>query len=140
MGSVLVLVTIQLIAALAVANLVSRKDRPPVTVIAPLQGAIGKVLFLNSTPLVGQIPAAGMPGYSLDVEQMKNDAGATQQEANNVKARNVDSDWNLLAQAIDRIMFVSFLAIILIFLSAFVGGAASTINSMPSYGQPEKIL
>ena len=57
MGSTVVLITVQLIAALAVANLVSRKDSPPTLLIGPLDNGatLGKILFLNSTPLVGKV-------------------------------------------------------------------------------------
>ena len=57
MGSIVVLVTVQLIQALAVANLVSRKDNPPAFLITLLEGIVGKILLLNKTPLVGQVSA-----------------------------------------------------------------------------------
>jgi len=36
----------------------------------------------------------------------------------------VKSGWNLLAQALDRVLFVLYLLIIVIFMGAFFGGAA----------------
>ena len=56
MGSTVVLVTLQLITALAVANLVSRKDSPPAALTEPFEsGILGKILVLNNTPLVGKV-------------------------------------------------------------------------------------
>jgi hypothetical protein len=54
-GSLAVLVTIQLMAALAVANLVARSDSPPGFLILPLEGVVGRVLCLSDTPLVGKV-------------------------------------------------------------------------------------
>ena len=54
-GSVSVLVTIQLMMALAIANLVSRKDAAPSILVAPLDGMVGKVLCLSDMPLIGQV-------------------------------------------------------------------------------------
>ena len=54
-GSVSVLVTIQLMTALAIANLVSRKDAAPSILVAPLDGMVGKVLCLSDMPLIGQV-------------------------------------------------------------------------------------
>ena len=39
-------------------------------------------------------------------------------------AHNEFSGWNLLCQAIDRVLFISYLAIILIFIASYLGGAA----------------
>ena len=50
-----VLVTIQLMTALAIANLVSRKDAAPSVLVAPLDGMVGKVLCLSDMPLIGQV-------------------------------------------------------------------------------------
>lgn len=56
MGSTVVLVTLQLITALAVANLVPRKDSPPAAVMDKIDnGILGKILLLNNTPLVGKV-------------------------------------------------------------------------------------
>ncbi len=38
------------------------------------------------------------------------------------------SGWNLLCQAIDRILFISYLAIIFIFIASYLGGAASATS------------
>ena len=54
-GSMAVLVTLQLMASLAVANLVHRKDQPPPWLVAPLQGIVGKILCLSDMPLVGEV-------------------------------------------------------------------------------------
>ena len=78
-----------------------------------------------------------MPGYTLDVEQMKNEA--TQEGTNGsagtaqlVQRKSIDSsDWNLLAQAIDRVLFIAYIIIILIYMMVYIGGAsvaASTTN------------
>ena len=44
----------------------------------------------------------------------------------------VATGWNLFAQAVDRIMFVLYTVIILIFLGAYLGGAAVAIDSFKS--------
>ena len=54
-GSLAVLVTIQLLLALSLANLVSRRDAPPAYLIWPLQGSLGTFLCLSDMPLVGQV-------------------------------------------------------------------------------------
>lgn len=54
-GSVTVLVMVQLIAALAVANLITRSDQPPLCIISPLEGILGKILCLSNIPLFGQV-------------------------------------------------------------------------------------
>ncbi len=54
-GAMAVLVTVQLLASLAVANLVSRKDEPPFKLVEPLHGVLGKVLCLSNLPLLGQV-------------------------------------------------------------------------------------
>ena len=38
-------------------------------------------------------------------------------------SRNDFSGWNLLCQAIDRVLFLSYLVIILIFIASYLGGA-----------------
>ena len=50
-----VLVTLQLMSALAIANLVSRKDEPPGYLVAPFEGVLGRILCLSDMPLVGQV-------------------------------------------------------------------------------------
>ena len=54
-GSLGVLVTVQLLAALAIMNLVSRRDDPPGFLVVPLEGMFGRVLCLSDLPLVGQV-------------------------------------------------------------------------------------
>jgi hypothetical protein len=60
-GSLAVLVMIQLLVALSVANLVSRSDAPPSFLIWPLQGTLGNVLCLSNMPLVGQVLQLHVP-------------------------------------------------------------------------------
>ena len=57
-GALAVLVTIQILAALAVANLVGRKDNPPEFLVWPLEGMLGRVLCLSDMPLVGTVSSA----------------------------------------------------------------------------------
>ena len=64
-GSVSVLVTIQLMTALAIANLVSRKDAAPSILVAPLDGMVGKVLCLSDMPLIGQVSRVWRVIYSV---------------------------------------------------------------------------
>ena len=49
------LVAVQLMTALAIANVVSRKDAAPSFLVAPLDGMIGKILCLSDMPLIGQV-------------------------------------------------------------------------------------
>lgn len=77
-----------------------------------------------------------MPGYSFDVEAFCNEVTANKSNSEDQTKDNTNiatkpapkpnSDWNLLSQAIDRILFILYLLIILIFLAAYVGGIAST--------------
>ena len=77
-----------------------------------------------------------MPGYSFDVEAMCNEvtsnksANGSESNANSSATAKPsvkpNSDWNLLSQAIDRILFVFYLLIILIFLATYIGGIANT--------------
>ena len=79
-----------------------------------------------------------MPGYSFDVEAFCNEVTANKtspgndtetKDNSNASAKPTskpNSDWNLLSQAIDRILFILYLVIILIFLAAYVGGIANT--------------
>lgn len=46
---------LQLIAALAVANLVARVDEPPLWMVRPFEGILGKIMCLNNIPLFGQV-------------------------------------------------------------------------------------
>ena len=85
-----------------------------------------------------------MPGYTLDVQQMQKDAetGSVNNEATATAPpagggdkqqfvpRSVDaSDWNILAQALDRILFVLYLLIIIFYPMTYVGSAVSTSSS-----------
>lgn len=89
-----------------------------------------------------QIP--GMNGFSIDVEAMRaqqqqqavggGGAAATtsgSSEANKDESLPLPSvskpsfsGWNLLCQAIDRLLFIAFFAIIFIFIASYLGGAA----------------
>jgi len=122
-GSVSVLVTIQLMTALAIANLVSRKDAAPSILVAPLDGMVGKVLCLSDMPLIGQLPSTG--SYAIDMEAM-NIASANDVSGDK---KVVDSTgWSLITQAIDRIMFAFYLLVIIIFLGVYLGGAGAGLK------------
>lgn len=89
-----------------------------------------------------QIP--GMTGYSIDVEALRAQQAASAASNNETTSDNKTSSqdssspaataenrqpptfsgWNLLCQAIDRVLFISYLAIILIFIASYLGGAA----------------
>ena len=62
---------------------------------------------------------AGMPGYTLDVEQMKDttiNAQTAETPATPTQQQPVaGAGWNLLTQAIDRILFVVYLLIMCIY-------------------------
>ena len=87
-----------------------------------------------------QIPP-GKPGFSIDVEALRNEvassttnsatesstgANSTSPATPISKPTSAASDWNLLSQAIDRILFVVYTLTILIFLATYVGGVANT--------------
>ena len=63
-----VLVTIQLMTALAIANLVSRKDAAPSVLVAPLDGMVGKILCLSDMPLIGQVSLLQQDTHSMVYE------------------------------------------------------------------------
>ena len=87
-----------------------------------------------------------MTGYSIDVEALRNaqqqnsiaaseatsggdktttsDSGPSAQSSSLSGSSTGFSGWNLLCQAIDRVLFISYLAIILIFIASYLGGAA----------------
>ena len=74
-----------------------------------------------------------MPGYTLDVEQMKsgnsndqaNGAGQAETRATS-SSQSANDGWNLLAQAIDRMLFVAYFLIICIYYLTYIAGASST--------------
>jgi hypothetical protein len=73
-----------------------------------------------------------MLSYSIDMEAMKiartaanNDATAAPGAATQALLRD-DSGWNILAQAIDRILFLTYFLVIIIFLGAYLGGSSSS--------------
>jgi hypothetical protein len=79
-----------------------------------------------------------MPGYSFDVEAFcnevasdktapGNDSEAAEKSTPSTKPTlKPNSDWNLISQAMDRILFVIYLLIILLFLAAYIGGVANS--------------
>ena len=138
--------------ALAIANLVSRKDAAPSFLVAPLDGMVGKVLCLSDMPLIGQVSqfSAGYLNIKsryrhlvlkctaqetvLLFSQLPSTGSyAIDMEAMNIASANdvsgdkkVDSTgWSLITQAIDRIMFAFYLLIIVIFLGVYLGGAGA---------------
>ena len=82
-----------------------------------------------------------MPGYSFDVEAFCNEVATSKTtQGNNSEATEnsvaskkptikPNSDWNLLSQAIDRILFIIYLLIVLIFLATYIGGIANTASN-----------
>ena len=58
----------------------------------------------------------------------------TGQTVSSSSYRNDFSGWNLLCQAIDRVLFISYLAIILIFIASYLGGAALASQSWRLHG------
>ena len=88
-----------------------------------------------------------MTGYSIDVEALRNaqqqnsissseaaagsgggdktTASQSSPQSSSLSGSSTGfSGWNLLCQAIDRVLFISYLAIILIFIASYLGGAA----------------
>ena len=83
-----------------------------------------------------------MTGYSIDVEALRAEAeqrtspASTASNTNEEKSstsleKNGFSGWNLLCQAIDRLLFIAYLAIILIFMASYLGGAAIALSTAP---------
>merc|ERR1712080_589738 len=70
-AGLVVLAVIQLIVALSLANLVARRDSPPLMLTSFLQGPISTVLCLSDIPLLGQVPSSVIPPWSSngDVER-----------------------------------------------------------------------
>lgn len=55
-GMVTILVVVQLIESVALANLVHRRDQPPQFLVTPFEGTLlGKLLCLVDAPLIGQV-------------------------------------------------------------------------------------
>ena len=88
-----------------------------------------------------------MTGYSIDVEALRAEAASSRMSSSTETAAAVNtneeksstslekngfSGWNLLCQAIDRLLFIAYLAIILIFMASYLGGAAIVLNSVAS--------
>ena len=87
-----------------------------------------------------------MTGYSIDVEALRAEAEQTMSSSRETAAaasntneeksstsleKNGFSGWNLLCQAIDRLLFIAYLAIILIFMASYLGGAAIALSTAP---------
>ena len=87
-----------------------------------------------------------MTGYSIDVEALSAEAEQTMSSSRETAAaasntneeksstsleKNGFSGWNLLCQAIDRLLFIAYLAIILIFMASYLGGAAIALSNAP---------
>lgn len=88
-----------------------------------------------------------MTGYSIDVEALRAEAEQTMSSSSRETAaaasntneeksstsleKNGFSGWNLLCQAIDRLLFIAYLAIILIFMASYLGGAAIALSNAP---------
>ena len=94
-----------------------------------------------------------MTGYSIDVEALRVEAeqqrqtsaaasrmssSSTETAANTNEEKsstslekNGFSGWNLLCQAIDRLLVIAYLAIILIFMASYLGGAAIALSNAP---------
>ena len=86
-----------------------------------------------------------MTGYSIDVEALRAEAASSRMSSSTETAagntneeksstsleKNGFSGWNLLCQAIDRLLFIAYLAIILIFMASYLGGAAIALSTAP---------
>jgi len=114
-----VLAVIQLVLALALSNLVRRSDNPSIRIISILQ-AIAPFLCLSDTPLIGHVPAHVIPPWSqgVDTEHLETGGGSGRKEL---------TGWNLLAQAVDRVVFLLYLFIVLIFMATYIGKATSSL-------------
>ena len=92
-----------------------------------------------------------MTGFSIDVEALRaaqihgsSGEGSSSTAAAAIESslapqsdqakteKNGNSGWILLCQAIDRILFISYLAIILIFIASYLGGAALALSAPPA--------
>ena len=117
-----VLAVLQLFLALSLSNLVRRLDNPPVLVVSYLQ-IISPYLYLSDVPLIGQVPSYIVPPWS-----QAGDAERLEPTVESEGGKQV-TGWNLFAQAVDRIAFVIFLSIVLIFLVTCIGKTASNLGS-----------
>ena len=109
--------------------------------VTPFEGLVGRLLCLSDLPLVGKVPSYG--SYTIDMEAMRiaavNSAPPTQAQPSSDVGSNLAaarsnltagahlghelSEWNLLCQAMDRIMFALYFFIMLIFMGSYIGGA-----------------
>ncbi|XP_023321649.1 neuronal acetylcholine receptor subunit alpha-6 [Eurytemora carolleeae] len=113
-----VLAVVQLAVILSLANLVSRTDSPSMRFLAPLQ-MISPFLCLGNLPLIGQVPASIVPPWSRgadDTENLQPDLPKLQ-------------GWNLIAQAVDRLMFIVYTVIVFFFLVSYIGAASANFNA-----------
>ena len=65
-----------------------------------------------------------MTGYSIDVEAMRSGAQGNDTKESSSSEKPKFSGWNLLAQAIDRILFITYLLIIFLFMASCIGKSA----------------
>eukprot|EP00090_Calanus_glacialis_P013211 TRINITY_DN21854_c0_g1_i1.p1 TRINITY_DN21854_c0_g1~~TRINITY_DN21854_c0_g1_i1.p1 ORF type:complete len:446 (-),score=84.38 TRINITY_DN21854_c0_g1_i1:281-1480(-) len=116
-----VLAVLQLILALSLSNLVRRSDNPPIRIISILQ-TIAPFLCLSDMPLIGHVPSHVIPPWAEggDTERLESGVGTG-------RGKEL-TGWNLLAQAVDRVVFLIYLFIILIFLATYVGKATSNLT------------
>ena len=117
-----VLTVLQLILALSLSNLVMRTDTPPL-MLASVVRTLAPLLCLSDIPLIGQVPSHVIPPWvdtSSDPE-----TAVTMSPSSSSK---VISGWNLLAQVVDRLAFILYFFIILIFMGTYIGKSTANMS------------
>ena len=129
-----VLAVLQLILALSLSNLVMRSDTPPIWVSSIIQ-TLAPWLCLSDLPLIGiifderikvklyfqigQVPAHVIPPW---LEQ------DPETQVPITPSKKIITGWNLLAQVVDRVAFILYFFIILIFMATYIGKSTANMN------------
>jgi len=113
-----VLAVLQLILALSLSNLVMRSDTPPIWVSSIIQ-TLAPWLCLSDLPLIGQVPAHVIPPW---LEQ------DPETQVPITPSKKIITGWNLLAQVVDRVAFILYFFIILIFMATYIGKSTANLK------------
>ena len=99
-----------------------RTDTPPL-MLASVVRTLAPLLCLSDIPLIGQVPSHVIPPWvdtSSDPE-----TAVTMSPSSSSK---VISGWNLLAQVVDRLAFILYFFIILIFMGTYIGKSTANMS------------
>ena len=127
------LAVFQLVLALALANLVRRSDNPSVMTTSILK-TLAPFFCLSNIPLIGHVPTHVIPPWAVgaESEQLETDGRASD--------RKEPTAWNLFAQVVDRIIFLLYLVIVLVFMASYIGSATSNLTNDTGKGVRDCLL